>query len=63
MKFCKENEIILTKAHRDIPKFIREMTSRKKMSIIDYFIVNKDLRVRVKHIKVKEGPEIGNGYF
>lgn len=49
--------------YKDIHKYTREVASRKERSIIDYFLVSKELRSLIKDIKVKRGPEIGSDHF
>lgn len=66
IQFCIENQLIVTNTfyeHKDIHKYTREVKSRKERSIIDYILVEKQHRNRVKDVRVKRGAELYSDHY
>lgn len=63
---CLANELIIGNTkfnHKEIHKITREEPTKQEESIIDYFLVNKNIWKRVKNIKVRRGAEIGSDHY
>lgn len=41
----------------------RILPSRREKSVLDYFLINKNLSKKVIDIQVRRGPEIGSDHF
>lgn len=63
---CMENDLVIgnTKfSHKDIHKITREEINRKERSIIDYYLIHREIWKYVKDIKVKRSAEIGSDHY
>ena len=49
--------------HKDIYKFTWECRGRKQRSIIDYFLVRRELKCQLRDVKVVRGAEIGSDHY
>ena len=49
--------------HKDIHKFTWQCRGKNQRSIIDYFVVRKDMKRQLKDVKVVRGAEIGSDHY
>lgn len=66
LQFCAENDMVVTNTwfqHKDIHKFTWECRGRNQRSIIDYFLVRREMRCQVRDVKVVRGAEIGSDHY
>lgn len=66
IELCVENELKIGNTYfmkKEINKMTRQVISRREKSIIDYFLIQKDMWRKVKDVEVKRGPEIGSDHF
>ena len=66
IQFCIENQLIICNTffeHKNIHKFTREVKSRGEKSIIDYVIVEKSKRNKIKDVKVSRGAELYSDHY
>ena len=49
-------------SHKDIHKFLWVCPGRQLKSLIDYFLVRKDIKARVHDVKVVRGAELGSDH-
>jgi exonuclease III len=65
LNFCIMNDLIILSTmfiHKDIHNITREEPSRKEKSIIDYIIVQREMRTYIWDTRVKRGPEINSDH-
>ena len=66
LQFCAENELVVMITwfqHKDIHKFTWECRGKNQKSIIDYFLVRKDMKGQLRDVKVVRGAEIGSDHY
>ena len=66
LRCCAVNELLATNTwyqHKEIHKYTWVCPGRELKSIIDYFLVRKDNRRRIKDVKVVRGAEIGSDHY
>ena len=66
LRFCAVNEMLVANSlyqHKEIHKYTWVCPGRGLKSIIDYFLVRRDSRTRVKDVKVVRGAEIGSDHY
>ena len=66
LQFCAENELVVTNTwfqHKDIHKFTWECRGKSQRSIIDYFLVRKEMKGQIRDVKVVRGAEIGSDHY
>lgn len=64
--FCIQNNLVVMNTffqHKDIHKYTRECKSRNERSIIDYIIVSRDVRRKIKDVKVNREAEIFSDHY
>ena len=63
LRFCAVNDMLVMNSwfqHKDIHKFTWTCPGRGLKSIIDYFVVRRDTRVRVKDVKVVREADVSS---
>ena len=66
LQLCAENELVVANTcfqHKDIHKFTWECRGKNQRSIIDYFLVRKDMKKQLRDVKVVRGTEIGSDHY
>ena len=66
LRFCAINDMLVMNSwfqHKDIHKFTWVCPGRDLKSIIDYFVVRRDTRVRVKDVKVVRGADASSDHY
>ena len=66
LEFCATNGLIISNTwyqHKEIHQFTWECRGRGLKSILDYFLVRREDRRRVKDTKVVRGAEIGSDHY
>ena len=67
LQFCAENELVVINTcmfqHKDIHKFTWECRRKNQRSIVDYFLVRKDMKGQLRDVKVVRGAEIGSDHY
>lgn len=63
---CMKNELVIANSHlrhRRIHQITWEISSRKEKSIIDYFVISRNIWRNVKDIRIKKGYQIWSSNF
>ena len=66
LQLCAENELVVANTwfqHNYIHKFTWQCRRKNQRSIIDYFVVRKDMKRQLKDVKVARGAEIGSDHY
>ena len=66
LNFCRICDLIICNTffeHKNIHKFTREQPSRGEKSIIDYIVVPRSQRSKLKDVRVRRSHEIGSDHY
>lgn len=66
IEMCRNHQLIIANTkftHKDIHKVTWERKKKQEKSIIDYFLIDKQLWDKVKDVRVYRGHEIGSDHY